>query len=77
MDISKAIFMTQEEYDNAVSYSSLLTIKNSLRQLPYYKKLYKMYWKDDWFTRWDLANKAYRKWIYKKKYDPKALYFII
>ena len=43
MNISKTIFMTQEEYDNVVSYSSLLEIKNSLRQSPYYKKLYKMY----------------------------------
>ena len=77
MNVSKTIFMTQEEYDNVVSYSSLLEIKNSLRQLPYYKKLYKMYWKYDWFTRWDLVNKAYRKRMSKKKYDPKAIYFII
>lgn len=69
--------MTQEEYDNVVSYSSLLEIKNSLRLFPYYKKLYKMHWKHEWFTRWDLLNKAYRRWRHEKKYDPEAIYFII
>lgn len=69
------IYLGREEYDNVLSFWTLWRISKTLVTTRYWRKYYKM--RKQWFTRWDLADKAYKHWRDKRAYNPNALYFIV
>lgn len=69
----KQIFLGRDEYYDILTFGTLWRISRVLINSDYWKKYYKM--SKDWFTRWNLANKAYLQWRSKCSYDPNALYF--